>query len=148
MPERKTWDSMTERERDAWVSEHVMGFVWYLGVDAGEPYDILLSPDRYGDHVSRFGPSQDRARCDNVCLSSVPRCDAPNTDYAVLCRVRDTWEAAQQRHFAYVVSGIWIERRQEARARGERTIGWECQFQPGDYSRAAFEVLTSNESEA
>jgi len=136
----KTWQEMEPRERDAWIAEHVMGFVAYYGLDAYDgkqdthsPYCLWGTPEYIASWSDMFGESSAPNGCEPTYASLPHYTTDPAADYSVLEKVRDTWGDStgfQTDRFIECLEFIWgMTHWGEANP---------IAYQPGDYSHAAF----------
>lgn len=143
----KAFKEISIRERNAWIAERVMG--WQHGfqdddllrhvpgwVDKeaqcwiGFSYDVMpLIQDEYGE---------DREPFEQAYIGPLwSPCTDANHDYSVLVRVRETWSGSDLKKFAQSLRDIFSDR---ASDRDFPAI-WNCLYEPGDYSAAAYAVL-------
>lgn len=123
------------REVDAKVAELVMGWGWFLIHSGGFAY--LCDPK--SDGLTGFINGQDKPapvgteRLDDVETSFpfLPEFTTdPTADYAVLVRVRETWDYAARERMDTELARVWD-------ARGLEHLAYE----PGDFSKAALAAL-------
>lgn len=122
----KPWGDMNERERDAAVAVHVMGWV--------------RRQDSVVEGVSWWEPP-DGSRY--KFMMSLPRFSFdPEDDYQVLKHVRENSEFGGWNAVAvgFTLSQIWRDRCPS----GQNMI---VQYEPGDYSHAAYEVVRASRIE-
>lgn len=137
-----TWDEMEPRERDAWVAENVMGYVWFrFRRGDGSTHEILMQ--EFGKRqceALKMHTTVESGPCDDSDTSGAPQytTDA-SADYLVLKRVRDTWDEKMLWNFGQRFHGITGIRAVTDSQQGVFAVMYE----PGDYSHAAYLALTS-----
>jgi hypothetical protein len=119
---------LTGRALDAAVAERVMGWTdlrdeWVRGVDV---------PGR--NMLFGFDPE-----CKRRAMVEYYHADIA-ADYAVLVRVRETWDARSRRKFRDAIEQLWCRDEESGPA-------WKIgplTYRPGDYARAALLALAED----
>lgn len=102
--------------------------VWFEGWDTDQEFP-------------RYIPSGKPRRTHSLDAMPVPRFTTDvGPDYAVLARVRDTWGTMQVDDFNFALLTIWQNRYNGFEPHREN-VGFHLWYQPGDYTRAALEVM-------
>lgn len=121
------------RELDAWVAEHVMGWVWCrYEVDEHEYAFILKPPDKVepDNVVVEYKGGTVNAY---YLLQFSPTTNSID-DYEVLKHVRENWDRGPENKFLAQLRDQVNERRPFGRVSCEYS---PLYYEPGDYSRAA-----------
>lgn len=130
-----TWDEMHPRERDAWIAEHVMGYVWFRYHSRGKNRGVLMT--EFGknqcEQLTQSPPTSEVDDWRDTSIAPSYTTDAA-ADYLVLARFRDSCDTSQACEFVNEVGNIW-----HARYKAKIDVPRGCiQYEPGDYSHAAF----------
>lgn len=151
------WDEMTERERDAWVAEHVMSqrvigetYVSHDGTSVNPTReDWNLRPVYvWNEETAKLHESDEFFdRSWSVvnghwigALLPVPDYTADaSSDYLVLCTVREEWGTVRIEQFAHGLYRVWTDRDPQQHEVKSKIV-W-LPYQPGDYSHAAYLAL-------
>ena len=139
---------MTNRELDAAVAEHVMGYdgePFYFCTADGESMNAWVSKDgpwyTLGELQEWLKEKQERGFCLDHRIEEERRFPEYTSDaapdYEVLKRVRETWDEPMQDKWHVELQNVWIDRRG-----GPMLIAFTAiDYQPGDFSRAALAAL-------
>lgn len=130
------WEEMQPRERDAWIAENVMGYVWFRFErrDGSRRATLMTETSkRQCEQISLDGCKVVAGPCEEVDASGAPNYTTnASDDYLVLEKVRETWNIVRITEFESRLFEL-------QRHRSLPSIS----YQPGDYSHAAFLALTT-----
>lgn len=117
----KTWDEMESRERSEFVAPMI---------------DFRVEGDHHGEFwAGEMSPGSGFFDWQADIEDDVTQ--DPTLDYRVLKHVRDTWGCDEVCRFRDELQKLW-ERRAEQRCVNGRYVCGPNQYEPGDYSHAAY----------
>ena len=103
------WKDMSNRDKDAWGAEHVMGWRWIVySVDLGKTARIIKPPDEVGfhNHPEEFWDGITEMPVNTVHLDRFCPSTNASADCEILEKVQETWDSQESIKFEMQLEGL------------------------------------------